>query len=128
MQIQKLDHFTIIVSDLQATRGFYEGLLGMTVLPRPDFNFEGMWFGREALNIHAILENELTGKSGVVHREGGRLSRHQHFAFQVEDFEAAVQQVQATEVTIFDGPKSRPDGIQQLFISDPDGHVIELCE
>lgn len=30
-------------------------------------------------------------------------------------------------VPIVDGPKSRPDGYIQVFVTDPDGHVIELC-
>jgi len=28
----------------------------------------------------------------------------------------------------FLGPKLRPDGVQQIFLQDPDGYWIEFCE
>lgn len=126
--IQALDHFTLIVSDLQATQNFYVESLGLTLLQRPDFDFRGLWFGNEGLQIHVIEESQLTGKSGMDLRVGGRPSRHLHFAFQVADFDEAVQKVCSSEIRVLDGPKKRPDGIRQLFIADPDGYVVELCE
>ena len=32
-----------------------------------------------------------------------------------------------SRVPVLSGPKPRPDGYLQVFVTDPDGHVIELC-
>ena len=38
-----LNHFSIRTLDLEATRVFYERVLGLTVGPRPPFPFPGLW-------------------------------------------------------------------------------------
>jgi catechol 2,3-dioxygenase-like lactoylglutathione lyase family enzyme len=30
-------------------------------------------------------------------------------------------------VPILSLPKPRPDGYMQIFVTDPDGHIVELC-
>lgn len=126
--IRGIDHITLIVADLAATQHFYESVLGMEKLDRPAFDFEGLWMAVPGIQLHFILQNDLTGPAGLQHRAGGRPSRHLHFAFQVDDFAAACARIEQAEVRILDGPKSRPDGIRQLFIADPDDYVLELCD
>jgi len=41
-----LNHFSIRTLDMEATRSFYEGVLGLTVGPRPAFPFPGLWMYR----------------------------------------------------------------------------------
>ena len=41
-----LNHFSIRSSDLDACERFYVGVLGLTVGPRPDFPFPGLWIYR----------------------------------------------------------------------------------
>ncbi|MEM1062895.1 MAG: VOC family protein, partial [Planctomycetota bacterium] len=43
-----------------------------------------------------------------------------------DDVEAFLPTIRAADVPILDGPKRRPDGVTQLFVLDPDGHIIEL--
>ncbi len=126
--LKEADHISLIVSDLEQSRAFYGQLLGMRALARPGFDFEGAWFAVGGLQIHLIASGSNTGLPGLQLQPGGRPSRHLHFAFAVEDFEQAHRQVQQHDIPILDGPKRRPDGIQQLFIADPDGYVLELCE
>ena len=38
-----LNHFSIRTTDMVASRNFYETVLGLTVGPRPDFPFPGLW-------------------------------------------------------------------------------------
>lgn len=38
-----LNHFSIRTTDLDATRAFYETVLGLSVGPRPPFPFPGLW-------------------------------------------------------------------------------------
>ena len=56
-----------------------------------------------------------------------RTARTHHFAFEVEDAAAAVAWLKECKIPILDGPKPRPDGYMQVFVTDPDGHVVELC-
>ncbi|HEY4034781.1 MAG TPA: VOC family protein, partial [Ktedonobacteraceae bacterium] len=48
-----------------------------------------------------------------------------HLAFEVDDLEAAISHLHAQGIAIT-GPRPRGDGVQHLYISDPDGYVIEL--
>jgi catechol 2,3-dioxygenase-like lactoylglutathione lyase family enzyme len=49
-----------------------------------------------------------------------------HPAFEVENLEATIQHLGALNVEIVGGPRPRGDGVQQIFICDPDGYMIEL--
>lgn len=124
IRVQSLDHVTIVVRDLAATRRFYVEALGMQEVPRPGFSFAGQWFQAGPTQIHTILEYDGSGKagSGAEHN-----SRGHHFAFLVENAEAAAQRLTELGIPLVSPPKQRPDGAVQVFVQDPDGHLVELC-
>src|SRR5262245_3687033 len=127
IQVKSLDHVTIVVKDLEQSRRFYVEILGMRLVPRPAFSFDGLWFQAGATQIHLILEFSKSGPAGNLLPEERRSSLTQHAAFAVEDAEAAAVHLRAAGVPILSGPQLRPDGYWQVFVTDPDGHVIELC-
>ena len=43
MPLTKIAHYSIRTLDLEATRKFYTGVMGLTVGPRPPFKFPGLW-------------------------------------------------------------------------------------
>ena len=43
MPAQSLNHYTIRVRDLEATKDFYCDIVGLTVGDRPPLNFPGYW-------------------------------------------------------------------------------------
>ena len=118
MDITQLDHVAIHVADVEKSCRFYEEVLGLSRIPRPDFDFPGAWFRLGA-------EQEL-------HLIGGReenfpsASRGNHYALSVESMADVEERLKDLDRT-FSGPRARPDGAMQIFLSDPDGHVIELC-
>ncbi len=124
IQVRSLDHVTIVVTDLAATRRFYVDCLGMREVERPQFQFVGQWFQAGATQIHTILEAEGTGRAGTAKE---RNTRGHHFAFLVDDAEAAYQHVLALGLPVVSPPRTRPDGAVQVFVHDPDGHLVELC-
>ena len=126
LQVSVFDHLTIIVSDLAATKHFYVNVLGMTERPRPDFDFTGAWYEVGNMQIHATVASELAGQAGWGERGVKRNSRGHHFAFRISDVDAALKIVKERGIAIADGPKIRPDGAKQLYIFDPDQHVVEL--
>jgi catechol 2,3-dioxygenase-like lactoylglutathione lyase family enzyme len=126
IKVKTLDHVTIVVRDLKRSRKFYVDGLGMQQVPRPGFSFDGSWFQAGQTQIHLILEHDQSGPAGMS-EEMGRTSRAHHFAFQVEDAHAAEQRLEELGYDLISRAKDRPDGAVQVFVSDPDGHIVELC-
>lgn len=126
IQVKTIDHVTLIVADLEASRRFYVDLLGMQEVERPGFGFPGLWFQAGQTQIHLILEHEGTGTAGFSVTGDSRASRNHHFAFEVDDCLAATERLKEFGLTIAGGPQRRPDGPTQVYVNDPDGHVVEL--
>lgn len=127
IRVKSIDHVTLVVKDLEASRRFYVDLLGMSEVARPAFSFAGAWFQAGPTQIHLILEHPGSGPAGNLLPLELRSSRSHHLAFLVDDAAATVGHFKQSGVTILSGPKSRPDGFVQVFVADPDGHVVELC-
>jgi len=128
LRVKTLDHVTLVVKDLARSHDFYAGVLGMQPTERPKFSFAGSWFQAGKTQIHLILEHPESGPAGVpVPEQVLGLSRTHHFAFEVEDAYAAAETLRQKGIPVVSGPKNRPDGMIQVFATDPDGHVVELC-
>ena len=126
VQVNRYDHITIISSDLEATRRFYVDLLGMEEVARPAFPFPGSWFQTGSMQIHVTLESEEAGQAGWGDRGVKITPRGHHFAFEVDDCEAAIEALTAEGVEVASPLQTRPDGIKQVYFYDPDRHLVEL--
>jgi lactoylglutathione lyase len=117
MKILEWNHVAVYVSDVERSCQFYGSVLRLEQIQRPAFDFPGAWFR--------------LGASQELHIIGGRIEaaatrqRGDHFALRVGDLEAWHQHLQHLGV-IIRGPVKRPDGATQIFIGDPDGHLVEL--
>ncbi|HEX4414930.1 MAG TPA: VOC family protein, partial [Lacipirellulaceae bacterium] len=75
--------------------------------------------------IHATQESPESGPAGWA--EGGTIiSRGHHIAFAVDDVAKALAAVEEQRIRIALPLQQRPDGFKQLYIYDPDGHLVEL--
>lgn len=126
LDVKHIDHVTLVVKDLERSRQFYVDLLGMQDVERPNFGFPGLWFQAGSTQIHLIGEHAESGPAKIFVPDECQLSRTRHFAFEVDDADLAVKQLQERGVPIAAGPKKRPDGPTQLYILDPDGNLVEL--
>lgn len=117
MKILELNHVALHVADVAKSSTFYCDVLQLAPIPRPAFTFEGAWF-----RLGANQELHLIGE-----RFGPVLSRRRgnHFAVKVDDLAAWEAHFRKVGVE-FRPRKQRPDGAWQVFLSDPDGHVVEL--
>jgi catechol 2,3-dioxygenase-like lactoylglutathione lyase family enzyme len=128
LAVKTIDHVTLVVKDLARSHEFYAGVLGMQPVERPKFSFAGSWFQAGNTQIHLILEHAESGPAGVpVLEHLLSQSRTHHFAFEVDDALTATEFLRQKGIPIVSGPKNRPDGMIQVFATDPDGHVVELC-
>jgi catechol 2,3-dioxygenase-like lactoylglutathione lyase family enzyme/uncharacterized protein YunC (DUF1805 family) len=127
LRVKSIDHVTLVVKDLERSRRFYADILGMREIHRPAFSFAGSWFQAGTTQIHLILEYTGSGPAGNLLPAAQRTPRTQHLAFAVEDADAAFGHLQRFDVPVISSPKPRPDGYTQVFVTDPDGHLVELC-
>lgn len=118
MEILALDHAALNVSNLEISKKFYSDGLGLKEIPRPNFDFEGIWYGLgKDQQLHLIVQKDLP--------KAERRLNH-HFALRVADVAATQKNLEARGIKIALGPNPRPDGVVQIFVIDPDGYVIEL--
>jgi glyoxylase I family protein len=123
---KSFDHVTLICADLESTRRFYVDFLGMTQVSRPAFKFPGLWFQLGNMQIHATQESPEAGKAGWADQGGKTVSRGHHIAFAVDDVSEALKIVDLHGVRIASPLQQRPDGFKQLYLYDPDGHIVEI--
>ena len=117
-------HFSIPVSDLEASKTFYTELLGLTFLREsPAYQLMFLSVGKD----YVVLAKSDTPI--MPNAEGGRRVHHA-FAVEPEKYDAAKAFLQENGVEIID-EEIRTSGTfpgRQFYIHDPDGNVIELSE
>ena len=115
MELGPVHHVSINVPDVGAAAPFYTDVLGMEVLDRPDLGFDGRW-----------LRTAGGGEVHLIEVEGWVPPPGQHWAFKVDDIDAAVAELRDRGVEV-DDPRSLPGTpAHQTFFSDPAGNLIEL--
>jgi catechol 2,3-dioxygenase-like lactoylglutathione lyase family enzyme len=106
-----LHHVNVRVDDLAAARDFYESVLGLPVVDRPDeMPGDGVWFAIGASQQLHVSEGDGPGA-------GSR----QHFCLAVAGWRAAVDELRAAGVDV-----EVRDATAQAFVRDPSGNRIEL--
>lgn len=130
MGITALQHCTLIVQDMAATRLFYTEALGMAEVARPSsFDFDGAWFRTAAAEIHVIAAADTRSPAGGIDPgPAGYRGRAFHIAFEVDNLAAMQERLTSYNVPIVGGPQDRGDGVTQLYLFDPDRYLIELFE
>jgi catechol 2,3-dioxygenase-like lactoylglutathione lyase family enzyme len=120
----------LIVADLERSRRFYGGALGLDEVPRPrNFVFEGAWFQVGDDQIHLLVEAETTSTAGGVDPgPSAATGLATHIALEVDDLRTALARLDEHGVALIGGPMPRGDGYEQVFMRDPDGYVIELFQ
>jgi catechol 2,3-dioxygenase-like lactoylglutathione lyase family enzyme len=128
VDIRKLDHSALVVSDVERSRWFYGTVLGLEEIPRPqNFTFGGAWFRGANFELHLILASDTTAPAGF--GEAGPAAARglaHHLGFEVTDLAATEAHLRQHGISIVGGPIPRGDGPIQLYINDPDGNFIEF--
>jgi glyoxylase I family protein len=112
-------HVSFPVRDLARARAFYEGLLGLREKPRPNFPFPGVWYQAGACEVH-LIETYPGLDVGTPPPTLNPMASHAAFA--IRDYTAMLAQVKAHGLDVLE--TSAQQG--QMWVRDPDGHIIEL--
>lgn len=132
-----LNHFSIRTTDMDATRVFYETVLGLTVGPRPPFPFPGLWIYN---GDHASPANALVHVIGIDKNDPEGLKQYlgdrdastlhgtgavDHIALMATGLAAMLAHLKRLGVPCRE--RNVPVlGLHQIFLDDPSGLVIEL--
>ena len=119
VDLVKLHHVSFAIKDLDDSKRFFGGVLGLSEIERPGFNFAGAWYALGDRQLHLIQE--------PANAAGGpeRLTRADHMALEVRDVEAVKSALADNGIDYQLGGNSSL-GMDQVFCRDPDGHVIEF--
>lgn len=116
MAITGMNHFNVLTDDVDATRRFYCGVLGLVEGDRPQFSFDGLWLYAGGKPILHVSARELAQKAeGVI----------DHIAFSCTDLRATLARLERNGIEFSLG-RQVTTGIWQLFCRDPMGARVEL--
>lgn len=120
MAIERMDHFTIVTRDAQATAKFYGEMLGFEQGARPNFAFPGVWLHNNGKPIlHVIQKAEIPSGAGVL----------DHMAFWGTGLGGYIEKLKKRGLAydLRRLPKGGfGEGMWQLFFLDPNGAKVEI--
>ena len=132
-----LNHFSIRSLEIEKTSEFFSKVLGLTIGPRPDFPFPGVWlyngahdsYANAVLHLIAIDKNDPNGlKKYLGDRDPSSLHGSgavDHIAFFANGLEEKIALLKQLNIPYRERtvPVMK---LHQIFLDDPNGVVIEL--
>lgn len=116
------DHDAILVKDLAVSADFYGNILQLKEIPNGGLPDHIRWFVLgNGVQIHLIESEEIPQKNKGVH-----MALHTNRLHEFMDF------LKSKNVHFENWPgdtgttNTRPDGIKQIYLQDPDGYWIEV--
>jgi catechol 2,3-dioxygenase-like lactoylglutathione lyase family enzyme len=131
MPLSYMEHFLLQTEDIEATREWYEKVLGFRVGPAPDFKFPVYWLylgDRDVLHITTggknVSENrkKYVGQESDVSRGTGVID---HVAFRATGLHDMIEHLGKLGID-FKERQVDDQGLYQLFLFDPNGVKVEL--
>lgn len=121
--VSGFSHVAIVCTDLDASREFYLGLLGLEELPRPDLGVAGMWLRLGDLQLH-FIESDTMPVPGP---------GFPHFAVHVnaDDWESTMEHLREANVPFLSAPSEHEDfgrRVRAAFVLDPSGNTVEFTD
>jgi catechol 2,3-dioxygenase-like lactoylglutathione lyase family enzyme len=115
LKIWRLDHCSVLITDVERSRRFYRDVLGLQEINKPrTFDFVVLWFQLGDQQVHLLLKEKADSISP------------RHFALRVTDVAAA--RIYFHEQGIPMEETTPIPGADRFFIWDPDGNRIEIIQ
>jgi len=118
----KKDHDAIQVKDLDTSAKFYREILGLKEIPNGGLQDHIRWFQFDhEVQIHLIESDEYLAKSKGVH-----MSLSTNKLEELMDFLNSENVNFQNWTGEANNTNTRPDGVKQIYLQDPDGYWIEI--
>lgn len=119
--VKALHHVSLLIADLERSQKFYQEILGLSLIERPDLKFDGLWFklcDDASQQLHLLLLPENMSQRSLPDHVG----RDGHLALLVEDLPGYIEKAVKAGI-----PHTMShSGRNAVFLRDPDGNGIEL--
>ncbi len=115
LKLNHVNHVVYLVRDTKQSMEFYHDFLGIKQIPSQVDNPNITWLQLPSGVMLHLIETDQAP-----------CPEESHIAFEVEDFDTAMEAVKAKGLEITRSGV-RNDGQRFLFTHDPDGNRVELC-
>jgi catechol 2,3-dioxygenase-like lactoylglutathione lyase family enzyme len=119
MLARRVHHVSFPIRDLERARAFYEGVLGLRPIPRPNLGVAGIWYGAGDVEVHLIVT---PAGVDVGTRPPGLTPVGPHTAFAIDDYAKALAALREHGLDVLE----TNERLGQMWVRDPDGNVFEL--
>lgn len=116
----KLNWITLRVRNLEASLGFYHGMLGLPI--QRQFESRGRQIAMLGTENETMLEL-IEGSESILKKESGV-----SIGYEVSSLEEAMERLAALNIPIVRGPVQPNPHLRFLYIADPDGFEVQLAE
>ena len=130
MTVTSMEHVLVLSDDIETTREFYCGVVGLRVGQRPPLGFPGYWlYAGETPCLHvaerqAYLKHAAWLGLQIPHEPPGA-GVVDHIAFNASDYDAVRQRLDSEGIPTI-GNTVADAGLRQLFFHDPNGVRVEI--
>ena len=99
IKLKAFNHAAFRVSDVEKATAFYENVVGLKRIPRPNFGFGGAWYGIGNNALHIISSENRGQKPDPLGA---------HVAFDVEDFDETKRTLKEMGIEFLEGQTWAP--------------------
>ena len=125
IEVSKVSHIGIRVSELERSRRFY-GRLGFELTTKGEDDYVAILKNRHGIEINLIVNaNDSNDGKNILMDVSTKYPGYTHVALQVASMDETVRLLNENKIQITEGPVKLGNGVA-LFIRDPDRNVIEL--
>ena len=119
----RIDHYSMVVKDLEKTGDFYSRVIGLRDIPHPDRAEGFRWFTIDGTSqLHLIRKDSIPGSR----------SKSEHLCLSTLNLDEFVQKLKDAGTPFWDWEGNagavtlRSDGVRQIYLQDPEGNWIEV--
>ncbi|MFP7465181.1 VOC family protein [Bacillus safensis] len=121
----KMKYTILYVNDVEASIYFYQHVLGFPIKLRVESYVE---FDTGDVTLSINSRQDVKEALGLPVPETNQTSQTFEIGFVVDDVEQTIASMKEKGVPIIKEPAKKTWGQTVAYVSDPDGHFIEICD